>query len=61
MKRKRSARKARWFGVYTFVLAAVAALSLAAGQVSVGLTVLLAAAVFAAITWSALRRARRPR
>ena len=60
MKRRRSARTARWFAVYTLVMLAVAVSTLAAGELSVGFTVLATAVVFALLAWYAWRRARPP-
>lgn len=58
-RRRRSARKARWFGVYTAVLFALAVVVLVAGQISVGLTVLAFACVFAFVARGAWRSSRR--
>ena len=58
-RRRRSARTARWFAAYTLVMLAVAVVSFAAGELSVGFTILLTAIVFALLTWHLWRKSRR--
>ena len=59
--RRRNVRNARWFAAYTAVMLALAVLTLAAGEISVGITVLAAALVFAWFTWYSWKRSRRRR
>lgn len=59
-RRQRSARTARWFAAYTLVMLVVAILSFAAGELSIGFTILLTSIVFALLTWHMWRRSRRP-
>lgn len=58
-RRRRSARTARWFTLYTLVLLALAVVSFAAREFSVGFTILLTTAVFALLTWHLWRKSRR--
>ncbi len=58
-RRRRSARTARWFAAYTLVMLALAIVSFATGELSVGFTILLTAAVFALLTWHLWRKSRR--
>lgn len=57
-RRRRSARTARWFAAYTLVMLVVAAFSFAAGELSIGFTVLLTTVVFALLTWHMWRRSK---
>lgn len=57
-RRRRSARTARWFAAYTLVMLVLAVVSFAAGELSVGFTILLTAAAFALLTWHLWRRSR---
>lgn len=59
-RRRRSARTARWFAAYTLVMLVVAALSFAAGELSIGFTILATAVVFAVLSWHLWRKSRRP-
>ena len=59
MRSARSARRHRtrlWFGFYTLVLVAIAAVSIASSQWSVALTTLAIAVVFFFVTRRFLRR-----
>jgi len=58
-RRRRSARTARWFAAYTLVMLALAVVSFVTGELSVGFTILLTAAVFAVLTWHLWRKGRR--
>ena len=58
-RRRRNARNARWFAAYSAVMLAVAGVTLATGQYSVGLSVLAAAVVFGWFTVRSWRKARR--
>jgi hypothetical protein len=57
-RHRRNARNARWFGAYSAVMLAVAAVMLATGQYSVGLSVLAAAVIFGWFTWRSWRKTR---
>lgn len=57
-RRQRSARTARWFSAYTLVMLVVAGFSFAAGELSIGFTILLTAVVFALLTWYMWRRSK---
>ena len=57
-RRRHSRRTARWFAFYTAVMLAVAAVALVEGELSVGLTVLAAAIVFALFTRRSWRKSR---
>lgn len=58
-RRGRSVRTVRWFAAYTLVMLAVAVVSFATGEISIGFTIFLTAAVFALITWHLWKRSRR--
>ena len=57
-RRRRRVRTARWLAFYAAVLFAVAGLSLASGEISVGFTVLLAGLFFVLLTWLMWKRGR---
>lgn len=58
-RRRRSIRTARWFAAYTLVLFVLAVVAFATGELSIGFTILLTAAVFALLSWHLRTRSRR--